>query len=96
MIDTGCGISEADQLYIFDPFHQADQKVTRKHAGTGLGLAITYSLVKMMHGNISVSSILEEGTSFTIELPRKIVIDEESLSLCSLTYNGVEETDSEE
>ena len=96
VIDTGCGISEADQLYIFDPFHQADQKVTRKHAGTGLGLAITYSLVKMMHGNISVSSILEEGTSFTIELPRKIVIDEESLSLCSLTYNGADDTDSEE
>ena len=73
MIDTGCGISEADQLYIFDPFHQADQKVTRKHAGTGLGLAITYSLVKMMHGNISVSSILEEVTSTLFDVLASIV-----------------------
>ena len=86
VVDTGCGISETEQLYIFDPFHQADQKVTRKHAGTGLGLAITYSLVKMMHGSISVSSEIDQGTQFTIELPRKIEIDkEEPLSLSSLS-----------
>jgi len=85
--DTGCGISEADQAYIFDPFHQADQKVTRKHAGTGLGLAITYSLVKMMRGSISVSSTVNQGASFTIELPRTITVEEESLSLSSLSYS---------
>lgn len=70
--DTGCGISEADQTYIFDAFHQADQKVTRQHSGTGLGLAITHSLVKIMHGEITVSSQLQQGSTFRIEIPRKV------------------------
>ena len=72
VIDTGCGISPSDQLYIFDPFHQADQKVTRQHSGTGLGLAITYSLIKMMHGNITVTSVVGEGSTFRVEIPREV------------------------
>ena len=74
--DTGCGISEEDQVYIFDPFHQSDQKVNRKHAGTGLGLAITQSLVKMMHGHIEVDSRLEVGTTFIITLPSVVEVEE--------------------
>ena len=70
--DTGCGISALDQVYIFDAFHQADQKVTRKHAGTGLGLAITHSLVNMMGGKIEVHSEVNKGTTFRVELPREI------------------------
>ncbi len=70
--DTGCGISDADQMYIFDAFHQTDQKVTRQHPGTGLGLAITYSLVKIMQGEITVSSRVEQGSTFRIELPREV------------------------
>lgn len=70
--DTGCGISDADQVYIFDAFHQTDQKVSRQHPGTGLGLAITYSLVKIMHGEITVSSQTEQGSTFKIELPREV------------------------
>lgn len=72
VIDTGCGISAADQRYVFDPFHQADQKVTRQHSGTGLGLAITHSLVKMMHGNITVTSTVGEGSAFRVEIPREV------------------------
>lgn len=70
--DTGCGISAADQVDIFNPFHQADQKVTRQHAGTGLGLAITQSLVKMMGGDIMVESAANEGATFTVWLPRVV------------------------
>ena len=70
--DTGCGISKADQAYIFDAFHQADQKVTRQHSGTGLGLAITHSLVNIMHGKITVGSQLEQGSTFRVEIPRKV------------------------
>lgn len=72
VIDTGCGISDADQMYIFDAFHQTDQKMTRQHPGTGLGLAITYSLVNIMHGEIEVISQLEQGSTFKVELPREV------------------------
>ncbi len=83
--DTGCGISEGDKIYIFDPFHQADQKVTRKHAGTGLGLAITHSLVEMMNGNIWVDSQVDRGSTFSVELPREVT-EEEAISLEELVY----------
>lgn len=70
--DTGCGISALDQLYIFDAFHQSDQKVTRRHSGTGLGLAITHSLVNMMKGEIVVDSEVGEGSTFRVTLPREV------------------------
>jgi len=79
--DTGCGISSEEQDYIFDPFHQADQKVTRKHAGTGLGLAIINSLVKIMDGNIRIESEVGQGTTFTVDLPRQIVPTCETLAV---------------
>ena len=70
--DTGCGISALDQVYIFDAFHQSDQKVTRKHSGTGLGLAITHSLVNMMKGEIVVHSDVGQGSTFRVVLPREV------------------------
>ncbi|MEO0646269.1 MAG: ATP-binding protein [Cyanobacteria bacterium J06650_10] len=88
--DTGCGISEEDQAYIFDPFHQSDQKVTRKHAGTGLGLAITQSLVKMMGGNIEVVSQLNQGTTFKVELPQEVVLEAVNPSVENLVYSGAQ------
>ena len=70
--DTGIGISETDLPHIFDKFHQADQTTTRQYPGTGLGLAISASLVKMMDGTITVASQLEKGSTFAIEIPRKV------------------------
>lgn len=70
--DTGCGISEVDLPNIFDAFHQSDQKMNRAHAGTGLGLAITYSLVKMMQGEITVESQVDRGSIFQVEIPRTV------------------------
>ena len=75
VLDTGCGISALDQVYIFDAFHQSDQKVTRRHAGTGLGLAITHSLVNMMKGEITVDSEVGEGSLFQVVLPREVKAD---------------------
>ena len=69
--DTGVGIAPEDRDKIFEAFRQADQSFTRQHSGTGLGLAITRSLVKMMQGKISLQSKLSEGSTFTIEIPRK-------------------------
>ena len=53
---------------IFEPFYTTKERGT----GTGLGLAITYGLVKKLHGNISVASKENEGTTFTITLPTLI------------------------
>ncbi|MDJ0679522.1 MAG: ATP-binding protein [Xenococcaceae cyanobacterium MO_167.B52] len=69
--DTGIGIAPEDQVKIFEAFRQVDQSFTRQHSGTGLGLAITESLVKMMGGKISLDSSLGQGTTFTVEIPRR-------------------------
>ncbi len=69
--DTGIGIAPEDQAKIFEAFRQVDQSFTRQHSGTGLGLAITQSLVTMMGGKIFLDSSLGQGTTFTVEIPRK-------------------------
>ncbi|WAL60726.1 ATP-binding protein [Thermocoleostomius sinensis A174] len=70
--DTGIGIAPEKVRQIFEPFRQLDQTTTRRYAGTGLGLAITDSLVRMMHGNITVESKLGEGSVFRVELPQQL------------------------
>jgi PAS domain S-box-containing protein len=62
--DTGIGIPEEKQQYIFEPFIQVDSSTTRKYGGTGLGLSISKSLCEMMGGKIWVKSKLNEGSSF--------------------------------
>ncbi|MEG4283015.1 ATP-binding protein [Microcoleus sp. A006_D1] len=70
--DTGIGICETDLPHIFDKFRQADQTTTRHYPGTGLGLAISAYLVQMMNGTITAESQLQEGSTFQIEIPRKV------------------------
>lgn len=67
--DTGLGIPEEALSYIFEPFRQVDETVTRRHPGTGLGLAIVKQLVTLLGGEISVSSQVRQGSTFTIVLP---------------------------
>lgn len=66
--DTGIGISEAHLPHIFDRFYQVSD---RPSEGTGIGLALTHELVKLMEGNISVTSEVEKGTTFSVMLPIK-------------------------
>ncbi|MEH1863551.1 MAG: ATP-binding protein [Nostoc sp.] len=72
--DTGIGIAYRDFKRIFEAFRQVDQTITRKYSGTGLGLAIVDSLVRMMGGKIFLESKLGIGSTFKIELPRQITL----------------------
>jgi len=67
--DSGCGLSEEDQLLIFDLFRQVDESTTRAASGTGLGLAITKKLVELHGGKISVESQIGKGSTFTFYIP---------------------------
>ncbi|WP_284641796.1 MHYT domain-containing protein [Paenibacillus silviterrae] len=70
--DSGIGIPEAEIPHLFQPFHQLDSSMARKHGGTGLGLAICKRIVEMMGGSIYVARPLgsEQGTTmvFTVKL----------------------------
>lgn len=68
LTDTGIGISENKLKYIFKPFQQAESSISRRFGGTGLGLAISKSLVELLGGHITVSSLEGEGTTFVVYL----------------------------
>ena len=67
--DTGSGISEELIDTLFDPFTQGDPSPTKNHGGTGLGLSICHRLSILLGGEITVTSTVGEGTTFTVTIP---------------------------
>lgn len=68
--DTGIGISESDQQYLFNAFYQVQSNRARQYKGTGLGLAISQRLIKSMGSELQLYSQPDEGSCFyfTLEL----------------------------
>jgi signal transduction histidine kinase len=73
--DTGCGIAEEALTRIFEPFYTTKPKLQDaapgEPSGTGLGLSTSRSILARYGGEISVTSALGKGTTFTVKLPVK-------------------------
>jgi len=67
--DTGVGIEETFQPYLYEDFRQGSTGNTRSHEGTGLGLAITKRMAELMGGRISVHSEKAKGSVFDVRFP---------------------------
>ena len=74
--DTGIGIKEEDQSKLFENFQRLEENKNRNIEGTGLGMSITLMLLKLMDGNIAVESVYQEGSTFTVRIPQKVINDE--------------------
>ncbi|MCZ6803471.1 MAG: ATP-binding protein [Proteobacteria bacterium] len=89
--DTGIGISEEAKSNIFDTFTQGDESITRHYGGTGLGTAISKQLVELMGGHIGLSSQIDKGSCFWLDLEfdRQNILSEENKTIAKIRNNHV-------
>ncbi|TVY07689.1 sensor histidine kinase [Paenibacillus cremeus] len=66
IVDSGTGISDDEQMHIFERFYKADKSRNRTMGGSGLGLSIVKKIIDMHHGTITVTSQLGQGTTFIV------------------------------
>ena len=74
IVDTGIGIPPDKLDKIFDAFEQVDSGRSRRYGGTGLGTSIAKALTEFMGGSIKVSSELDVGSRFDVEVPLEVVV----------------------
>jgi two-component system, OmpR family, phosphate regulon sensor histidine kinase PhoR len=70
--DTGIGIPGGDLARIFERFYRVEKARSREVGGTGLGLSIVKHLTQAMHGNVRATSVLGEGSTFFVCLPKAV------------------------
>ncbi|MEO6461472.1 MAG: HAMP domain-containing sensor histidine kinase, partial [Candidatus Eisenbacteria bacterium] len=86
--DTGIGIPEDQLGRIFERFYQVDQSLVRRFGGTGLGLALCKSIAEVHGGSIEVRSVIGEGSTFTVRLPRRAPNRTHEAKVASATLPG--------
>ncbi|OHE27716.1 MAG: hypothetical protein A2084_02405 [Tenericutes bacterium GWC2_39_45] len=69
IVDTGLGIDEHESKKIYEQFYQSDATLSKKQQGVGLGLSITNNLVRLLKGKLDMQSKLNQGSTFTVQLP---------------------------
>lgn len=69
--DSGIGMNSEDVTRIFEDFVRIKNSKTKAITGSGLGLSIAKKMVEQYNGNIKVESVVDEGTTFTVSLPRQ-------------------------
>lgn len=74
--DTGVGIPQEQQEFIFERFRQGNESLARKHEGAGLGLSITKAYVEMLGGKIWVESEYRKGSAFYFTIPYQVENEE--------------------
>jgi signal transduction histidine kinase len=70
--DTGIGMTDEQLGRVFESFSQADTSISRRFGGTGLGLTLTKQYCEMIGGQLSVRSVLNHGTTFTMKVPVRL------------------------
>jgi two-component system aerobic respiration control sensor histidine kinase ArcB len=86
--DTGIGIPQQELDKIFAMYYQVDLPEHQSATGTGIGLAICQQMVSLMNGKISVSSVIGEGTCFTVDLP--LAISKKPIQVETLEVTGLQ------
>jgi signal transduction histidine kinase len=69
--DTGIGMDEAQLSRLFESFYQGDSSISRRYGGTGLGLSLARQFCEMLGGQLTVQSVVNEGTTFTMKVPAR-------------------------
>ena len=90
--DSGIGIPSESISSIFAPFKQVDSPQESQQRGTGLGTSIVKHFIELMGGAITVKSILGKGSSFTFNIPSKIINDDritESIDVAKDSLNSL-------
>ncbi|WP_052356647.1 sensor histidine kinase [[Clostridium] dakarense] len=91
--DFGIGIDEKNLSKIFDKFTQIDDSFTRYNEGSGIGLSIVKSFVDLHDGTITVHSKINEGTTFKVSIPIKIINTDDTASGDTLSNVNIELSD---
>ncbi len=68
--DEGVGMTEEEQMHLFEEFYQAENPLTRRHGGLGIGLFLTKRAMDVLNGYIHVTSEKERGSTFTLRIPQ--------------------------